>query len=251
MDLFLLKKILTPFLLLPGLFILVLFLSGLWGLYRGRLGRSLGYICLAAMLWALAIPPVSDLAQRGLESGLRIPENAAGDVIIMMGGAIYENSPDISGKGIPSEGTWDRIVTVARLQRQLNVPIILTGGQVHADRAPMGPVYRRILTDLGVPEEQILIEGDSRDTIENALFSKAMCEAKGFRNPIVVTSAAHMKRTLLSFEKVGMTVTPFPCGFRTWAGKTYSWPDYLPGSYDPLSAALHEYMGLMAYRFAY
>jgi uncharacterized SAM-binding protein YcdF (DUF218 family) len=168
-----------------------------------------------------------------------------------MGGAIQEGSPDMTGTGVPAEGSWNRLVTAARLQKRLNTPIILSGGRVYEDNEAMGPVVKRMLVDLGVPERQILLEGDSRDTIENALFSKAMCEEKGFERPIVVTSAAHMKRTLLSFEKVGMEVLPFPCGFITWSGKTYGWPDYLPGNYAALSTALHEYLGLLLYRYAY
>jgi uncharacterized SAM-binding protein YcdF (DUF218 family) len=115
----------------------------------------------------------------------------------------------------------------------------------------MGPIYRRFLTDLGVPREMILVEGESRDTLENAAFSKALCQAQGFRRPIVVTSALHVRRTRLSFEKAGLTALFFPTGFRTWENKTYSWPAYLPQSYDPISDALHEYLGLLAYRFLY
>lgn len=251
MSLYFLKKIITPFLLLPGLFVLFFLVSGFWRLLRGRPGRALLQLLLAVILWVPATPPVADRFLQGLESGLSIPEDPAGDVIIMMGGAVYENSPDLSGVGIPSEGTWERIVTVVRLQRRLKVPVILSGGQVYADRLPMGPIYRRFLIDLGVPEALILIEDKSRDTLENAEFSKALCKAKGFRRPIVVTSALHMKRTRLSFEKAGMQAVFFPAGFRTWKHKAYSWPAFLPQSYEPLSDALHEYLGLLVYRFLY
>jgi uncharacterized SAM-binding protein YcdF (DUF218 family) len=251
MDLYLLKKIITPFLLLPGLFVLLFLLAGLRSLWRGRPGRGLALALIAAALWIPATPPMADKLLRPLEAGLTIPENPEGDVIIMMGGAVYEGSPDLSGIGIPSEGTWARIVTVVRLQRRLGVPVILSGGQVHPAQAPMGPIYRRLLTDLGVPREMILVEGESRDTLENAAFSKALCQAQGFRRPIVVTSALHVRRTRLSFEKAGLAALFFPTGFRTWENKTYSWPAYLPQSYDPISDALHEYLGLLAYRFLY
>ncbi|MFZ7126905.1 MAG: YdcF family protein [Desulfobacterales bacterium] len=251
MSLFLLKKILTPFMLLPGLFITFFLLSGLWGLYRGRLERSLLNLLIGMILWVLSIQPVADLAHRGLEAGLTIPANPSGDVIIVMGGGVIEKSPDLSGVGIPSDSTWSRIVTAARLQRRLDVPIILSGGPVHSERSPMGPVYRRILIDLGVPEKQVLMEGQSRDTYENAERSAELCRAKGFKIPIVITSAAHMKRTLLSFEKAGMRVQPFPTGFRTWEGQSYAWPDYLPDGYESLSGALHEYIGMVFYRYAY
>ncbi len=251
MDWFIAKKIAGHFVALPGILIAILLLGGLWGLYRGRLERSLSYLVVGGILWGLSLGPTADMAYRGLESGLHIPEAPSADVIIMMGGAIQEGSPDITGTGIPTDGSWNRLVTTARLQKRLNTPVILSGGRVYEDEDAMGPVYKRMLVDLGVPESQILLEGDSRDTIENALFSKAICEEKGFERPIVVTSAAHMKRTLLSFEKVGLAVRPFPCGFITWSGKTYRWPDYLPGNYAALSTALHEYLGLLFYRYAY
>lgn len=251
MDLYLLKKIITPFLLLPGLFVLLFFLAGLRSLRRGRPGRGLAFVLIAAALWIPATPPVADKLLGGLEAGLSIPEDPDGDVIIMMGGAVYEGAPDLSGIGIPSQGTWERLVTVVRLQRRLGVPVVLSGGQVHPAQAPMGPIYRRLMMDLGVPGEMILMEGESRDTLENAAFSKALCQAQGFRRPIVVTSALHIRRTRLSFEKVGLAALFFPTGFRTWEDKTYSWPEYLPQSYDPFSEALHEYLGLLAYRFLY
>ncbi len=197
MDLYLVKKIITPFLLLPGLFVLFFIAGGLRSLLRGRPGRALVQLLIAAALWIPATPPVAGKLLRTLESGLTIPTDPKGDVIIMMGGAVYDGSPDLSGIGIPSEGTWDRIVTVARLQRRLGVPVILSGGQVHPERAPMGPIYRRLLTDLGVPQDLILLEDQSRDTLENAQFSKALCQAQGFRRPIVVTSALHIRRTQL------------------------------------------------------
>ncbi|MFO7496556.1 MAG: YdcF family protein [Desulfobacterales bacterium] len=251
MNLYFLKKIITPFLLLPGLFVFFFLAVGLRSLLRGRSARALVLLLVAAMLWLPAIPPVADKLLRTLESGLTIPEDPKGDVIIMMGGAVYEGSPDLSGIGIPSRGSWERIVTVVRLQRRLGVPVILSGGQVHPERAPMGPIYRRLLTDLGVPQDLILVEDKSRDTLENAQFSKALCQARGFQRPIVVTSALHIRRTQLSFEKAGLAALFYPAGFRTWENKTYIWPDFLPQSYDPFSEALHEYLGLLAYRFLY
>jgi len=100
-------------------------------------------------------------------------------------------------------------------------------------------------------QDLILLEDRSRDTLENAQFSKALCQAQGFRRPIVVTSALHIRRTQLSFEKAGLAALFYPAGFRTWENKTYGWSAFLPQSYDPFSEALHEYLGLLAYRFFY
>ena len=43
-----------------------------------------------------------------------------------------------------------------------------------------------------------------------------MCVKRGYEKPILVTSAIHMKRSLLAFEKAGLKVTAYPVAFRTW-----------------------------------
>ena len=61
---------------------------------------------------------------------------------------------------------------------------------------------KRFLTDLGVPDPMIIVEDKSRDTIENARYARQICERRGFVRPILVTSAYHLKRSVLSFSKV-------------------------------------------------
>ncbi|MFA5355006.1 MAG: YdcF family protein, partial [Thermodesulfovibrionales bacterium] len=142
----------------------------------------------------------------------------------------------------------------ARLHKKLHIPVIISSGQVFADIPSEAPVIRRILMDLDVPADKIILEVRSRDTWENALYSKEICEKQGFRHIILVTSAYHMKRSVLSFRKAGVTVIPFPAAFHTAAGdKDQRWPDYLPSvsAFLDSYAALHEYMGMLFYRRAY
>jgi uncharacterized SAM-binding protein YcdF (DUF218 family) len=99
------------------------------------------------------------------------------------------------------------------------------------------------------------MEGGSRDTAENARNSRDICARKGFRAPLLVTSAFHMRRAQRAFEKEGMTVTPLPAHFRTTGGGSFSWSALvssleLPtsGSFHLSSLALKEYLGLLWYR---
>ena len=71
------------------------------------------------------------------------------------------------------------------------------------------------------------------------------------RNPILVTSAYHLERAVMSFEKVGLKVLPFPAGFKSWQGKQYRWKSYLPGNFLTASIAIKEYLGLVFYKFVY
>ncbi|MBW1803888.1 MAG: YdcF family protein, partial [Deltaproteobacteria bacterium] len=57
---------------------------------------------IALLMWSLSITPTQDVVLRGLEAGFSIPMEARGDVIILLGGGIYDGVPDFSGIGRPS-----------------------------------------------------------------------------------------------------------------------------------------------------
>ncbi|MBZ0155649.1 MAG: YdcF family protein [Alphaproteobacteria bacterium] len=250
---FLIKKIISPFLLPPGIFILVLLFSGFLFL-RGKC-RKAGVlnILLGVSLWLLSIAPVSDVLIGKLEAGFSLPENPKGDVIVLLGGGVYDNAPDMTGVGVPSEEMLGRIITAVRLQKKLRIPVVVSSGIVYSGRRAEAPVVKRFLMDLGVPEREILLEDRSRDTIENARYTKEICGKFGFKRPILVTSAFHMKRSLMSFEKVHLKVVPFPANFKTWGDKKYGWHDYLPDISGLWSvyAGLREFLGLLFYRLVY
>ncbi|MBI5213134.1 MAG: YdcF family protein [Nitrospirae bacterium] len=248
---FIFKKILTPFLMPPGIFIVLLVGFGIWFFLKKQWKAGMVNLSIGIFMWLLSISPVADAMLRGLESDFKIPENPRGDVIILLGGGVYDKVPDLSGIGAPSEEMIARLVTAVRLQKRLDVPVIISGGTVFKGRQAEAPIIKRFIVDLGIPSGKIIIEDKSRDTIENAKYTKAICEKNGFKKPILVTSAYHMKRSVLSFKKVEMDVMLFPASFKTWKDRKYNWHDYLPGSLDNTYAALHEYLGIFFYKFAY
>ncbi|MBI3592025.1 MAG: YdcF family protein [Nitrospirae bacterium] len=248
---FILKKIVSPFLLPPGIFIVLLIASGVWFLYKKRWSAGIVNCVIGSLIWAVSIAPVSDTLLRGLEGDFKIPQNPKGDIIILLGGGVYDGVADMSGTGSPSEDMLGRIVTAVRLQKNLDIPVIISGGSVYKGKEAEAPIVKRFLTDLGVPENKVIMEDKSRDTIENARYTKEICFKAGFKRPILVTSAYHMKRSLASFEKAGMDVTAFPAQFKTRENKKYGWEDYLPGGLGSTSVAMHEYLGLLFYKFAY
>ena len=202
-------------------------------------------------MWALSLTPVSDAMIRGLESEYGIPENVEGDVIILLGLGVCDKSPDLSGLGAPSDGYLTRIVTAVRLQKRLNIPIIVSGVETPKAKVVEDHIVKRFLMNLGIPADEIIIEDKSRDTFENVKFTQEICARLGFTNPILVTSAYHLKRSTMIFEKVGLEVLPFPAGFKSFQGKHYRWRAYLPGDFLTASLAIKEYLGLVFYKFAY
>jgi uncharacterized SAM-binding protein YcdF (DUF218 family) len=247
---FVLKKLITPFLIPPGFFVIILLLSGVW-LWRRKLRCfAVINIVMALLLWALSIAPVSDALMGRLEAGVTIPQHAQGDVIILLGGGIQEKVADLTGRGAPGEDSMARLVTAARLYHRLHIPIIVSGGSVYTGRSPEAPVIRRFLVDLGVSENHVLLEPHSRDTRENAMYSQEIVRLHGFRHPLLVTSAYHMRRSVQAFQKVGMPVTPVPGHFLTGRGLTYIWADFLPNARDLVhsASALREFFGLLIYK---
>lgn len=248
---FILKKIVTPLLLPPGIFVVLLIISGIYFLFKRQWKACLISLLTGISMLALSMTPVSDAMLRGLEYSYTIPKNPVGDVIILPGGGVYDKVPDLSGKGSPSEDMSGRLITAVRLQKKLGVPIIVSGGAVYKERAAEAPIVRRFLIDLGVPSDKVILEDKSRDTIENARFTQAICKKAGYKKPILITSAYHMKRAVISFENAGMDVLPFPANYKTWENRKYILEDYLPGGLENAHTAIREYLGLLFYRIAY
>jgi uncharacterized SAM-binding protein YcdF (DUF218 family) len=71
-------------------------------------------------------------------------------------------------------------------------------------------IYKNYLIDLGVKAEDIITEGNSKTTAENAKFTSELAKKMNYKKVIVVTSATHMNRAKKSFEKLGLEVIPAP-----------------------------------------
>ena len=178
------------------------------------------------------------------------PENPSGDVIIMLGGGATLDTPDIDGLGNLGGNAANRLLTTARLQRQLNVPVILAGGQVFEDSGREAVIGKRMLLGLGIPEKMIIIEDSSLNTKQNAENVKKILEAKGFSSPILVTSAFHMERSVLNFSRIGVAVTPFPTDYMANRKSGVYFNNFVPSADGLRSVAivLRERLGILALR---
>lgn len=143
----------------------------------------------------------------------------------------------------------ERLTTVLPLLRKApGLQVVFTGGEgeyfgagpSEAERA------RRFFAQLGVDTTRVLFESASRNTYENALFSARLDGVNPQRPWILLTSAAHMPRSLAVFRKQGWNVTPYSVDFN--AGLSTPWTLYEIGDLSRWDAVLHEYVGIAAYR---
>ena len=250
--LFAIKKASTSIILPPGIFIVILLLLGLRLMFSWR--RTAGFICivLAVTLYGLSVQPLSARLVAGLEARFPIPENPTGDAIVLLGGG-HHPMLDRGSVGVPKGETWGRIFTAARLQKDLKVPLIVSSGSLHENTVPGAEVDKRFLMELGVDQDQIILETRSRDTYENAKYTKIIAEENVFESLILVSSPSHLWRAVMIFEKLGMTVTPYPVYENPAEHTGFHWTQFLP-RYETLfysSMALHEYLGYLYYRLIY
>ena len=199
----------------PGIFIVAFFVLA-WYAWKKRGEKRLA-ACIAGLtfvFYLLCTGFVAEKTMGWLESAYTPPEHPQGDVIIMLGGGAMPDSPGVDGTGELCASPANRLLTVLRLQRELGVPILLSGGQVYEDTGAEAKIARRILRSLGVPEDQIFAETKSINTTQNAKYSAEILREEGFTHPILVTSAFHMKRSVLNFEKQGIDVTPYPADYQ-------------------------------------
>ena len=205
----------ASWLLPPGIFIVALFALA-WYAWKRRGERRIAALLFALtfVFYLLCTSVVAERTLGWLEQAYLPPAEPAGDVIIMLGGGAMPDSPDVDGVGALCSSPANRLLTAVRLQRKLGVPILLSGGQVYEDTGAEAKIARRMLIDLGVPEEQILVETRSVNTTQNARYSAEILRAQGLTQPILVTSAFHMNRAVLNFKKQGIDVVPYPADYQ-------------------------------------
>ncbi|MGD0634581.1 MAG: YdcF family protein [Beijerinckiaceae bacterium] len=107
---------------------------------------------------------------------------------------------------------------------------------------------RSLWLSLGVPDSRMTFENRSRNTFENAIYTRDLAAPKPGEVWLLVTSAAHMPRSAGIFRRAGFAVTPYPVDYQTF-GDGRDWQFSLNGlrSLDRLEIALHEWFGLAGY----
>jgi len=224
---------------------------GLWArpLWRVRAQRTV--FVIASLLVLFILLPLGTWALLPLENAnpMQLPQKIDG--IILLGGDENAFLSEIWGQPILGVSASRHVRFAALAQKYPEARLIFTGGIGWVnDRAQgsNGPIVREALTSLGVPSDRLLIEDRSRNTFENALFSKEMAKPKADENWLLVTSAFHMPRSLGCFRKAGWNVFPAPTDYHTPGGlRIASHLDVMDQLYA-MTLAIHEYIGLAAYR---
>lgn len=231
---------------------LFLLLAGIVALFVGwrrvsLLASSGAFLILAFGIWsslgALMLNPLEERFQRPA-----LPERVDG--VVMLGGGL-EGAINLARGGYELNASGDRLVETAILARRFpQARIVISGGagtllldgEGDADTAP------RLLTALGIESGRLVLENKSRDTFENAQFTKALVSPKPGETWLLVTSAFHMPRSMALFRKADFAVLPWPVDYRTSGIERVGLAqDNSEDSLRNLTTAMREWIGLAAY----
>jgi uncharacterized SAM-binding protein YcdF (DUF218 family) len=143
----------------------------------------------------------------------------------------------------------ERITVIAKLARDYpNARIVYSGGNGSLSGGdPETQYVMPMLESFGVPQQRVILESRSRNTYENAVYSKALVKPKPGERWLLVTSAWHMPRAVGCFRRAGFPVEAYPVDWRTQPELEFSFGRSLSAGLYWLDAAVHEWMGLFAY----
>ena len=258
---FFLSKLLPLFVYPVGLSSLLMVLGLVW-LWRHPRWAS-GAIALSLfILFFSSNPIVSNKLMSSLEWQYFPPKPMpTADAIVVLGGATV---PAIAPRPWVEVGeAGDRILYAARLYNQGRAPkLILSGGRVHwrgnsGDQSEADDM-KALAMAMNVPEKDIILEGSSLNTRQNAVNVKKILEAQSIGSVLLVTSAVHMPRSVAIFKKLNIEVIPAPTDYlvttppdeennTTIEGRILSLLPHAEAT-GRFTRAMKEYVGFVVYR---
>ncbi len=239
MDPFILKKIISNLVqFIPGIPLLLLLCSM-------ALKRMRGFVALIALsILALSSPPLSNAfvgSLEGLYAPLAQPPSSTRAIAVL--GYGHNAAPQRAPNSVLMAGALSRLSEAVRLWHLApDAKLVLSGGYMMGDNSyTHAEAMARAARQLGVPDENIVLLQDGKDTAEEAGLMRALAH-KG--RMVVVTSATHMPRAISLFKRQGVRAVAAPTDYLVLPAPWWRFSAYYLHNAD---RALHEYVGMLWY----
>jgi uncharacterized SAM-binding protein YcdF (DUF218 family) len=218
---------------------------------RRRLGGLASFFAVLILVlasWtsigAMMLNPLEERFQRPTS----LPEKIDG--IVVLGGGL-EGAINLVRGGYEMNSGGDRFVETAILARRFpDAKILISGGvgTVLLEGEGDADTAVRFLAAFGIPRERLIVENKSRNTAENAEFTRRLVDPKPGERWLLVTSAMHMPRSVGAFRKAGFAVEAWPVDWRTLPDQNLlRLSRNLLGGVGALNGVAHEIIGLTVY----
>jgi uncharacterized SAM-binding protein YcdF (DUF218 family) len=213
-------------------------------------------VCLTVpfvLLVLLSNSIVAHLALRSLEWEYSPLDTRPADaeVIVVPASSVAPPGPTRPRAELDEDGRA-RCLLAARLYREGPPCLVLvSGGAADGEGGGLNcaAFMRDFLIEIGVPAADVIIEGQSQSTHENAVACAHILEERGLHKAVLVTDAVDMARASRCFRKQGIDAVPAPCHFRTGTHMNMS-PQLLlpnPNAVRNCQRVVHEWLGIVWY----
>ena len=206
---------LLPLFVYPLGFSCILLLVALWFCFKRSRWTFVPILLAFVVLMTASNVQFSNNLVTSLERQYLPKKNTPkAEVIVILGGATRSDEPpriipDMSERG-------DRLLYGVKLYKDGAAPyILLTGGRIewYGGNSSEAEDMATVMEVMGVPRDALLLESRSLNTYENAVYTKEILDRRNIKKIILVTSAAHMPRSLAIFKKQGIDAIPAPTDF--------------------------------------
>jgi uncharacterized SAM-binding protein YcdF (DUF218 family) len=242
---------------LPLILLLVVASIGLAWLNWRKTSRVVAVVA-AVLFFGVGCGPIPAFLLTDLQSGYSATgtvREAGATAIILLG----NGTERIAATGGPISASAQAVVEVAPLAygrlvkavelyracrlKNSHCTIVVTGGDPQHHGASEAAVYSARLQQIGVESTDILTEGRSLNTWQNAQYTATVLSAHPADQVFLVTSGIHLRRSLLYFGHFGIRGQPIRADFVS------AMLSPIPLSYNFLLAdlAIHEYVGVLRY----
>lgn len=174
------------------------------------------------------------------------------DAAIVLGGI---GEVDLRLKKINFTHSGDRLFQALRLYKTGRIDkIIFTGGSgsIEFPEKKEALYVQKYLREIGVPDSAMVFESDSRNTYENAIFTKKILGDSSLNSKLLlITSAYHLPRAMAVFKKAGFTnLIAYPTN-RSSGIRRFTFDHLLIPNIDAafsLQFLIHEWVGFITYK---
>ena len=150
----------------------------------------------------------------------------------------------------------DRVWQAIQLYRKNKIKkIIITGdtGYVLKKGLHEASQLKEDLITMGIPEEDLLIETVSRNTHENAHYTKLLIDQMGLskKNNLLITSSTHMRRAQACFTKEGLSCKAYTTDHYNIHANPISLMEFIPShnAFTMWDKLIKEWVGYTMYSF--
>lgn len=242
---FFLKKFIASF-LMPVPIGLFLFALGVYFLFRNSYTKAKVFLFLTLTWFALlSYSPIANAILAPLENSHKaLLQTPKVDYILVLGNG-HTSNENLSITSQVNPTAINRLVEGIKHYNALNKNVkFIVSGYGGYDKNSHAFMQEILASNLGVNKKDIIRFDKARDTYEEALNIKELLGNKKF---IIVTSASHMKRSMLIFKKLNLNAIAAPTNYLSHEEKSFK--NYFSGkNIRKIEIAIHEYLGLLWYK---